>query len=387
MSRSDRRIQQFKLRRLKLVPCDFKLTAAAGLGTVLEVFDQTPMAKEFEKCLPSRVSPRSSGSYMLALMVIASHIHEAESLSDIAKIKGDPALEELFDDDVAAARTIGDYLRDFEPEHIDAVNQFLGKMSRALTLHLSEIQPEEFKPKDMIIDMDSTSHVHYGETIEGLAYNYKNEWCLDSQVSFNSVGFCHGLQLRPGNTKSGVDAVPLIYQSFGNTKNQRERRLSGKYFFRGDSAYCYQDVIKACLDLGVTFTLTAHDGTTKWKTLMEQEGLVWEPWEYSKEDIQRAHKQGRDLPRVELARMHWRPSWAQGKLMFPIVIKRTWKEESEEDRKGQRNLFYSDSIEDRGSWEYYGVVTNWDLSRTTLTQVMRHHQKRGQAENFIKEEK
>jgi hypothetical protein len=210
---------------------------------------------------------------------------------------------------------------------------------------------------------------------------------LDSQVAFNSFGFCHGLQLRAGNTKSGVDAVPLIYQSFGQTKNQRERRLSGKYFFRADSAYCNQDVMKACLDLGVTFTLTAHDGTTKWKTLMEQEGLVWEPWEYSKEDIDRAHIQGRTLPQVELARMHWRPSWAEGKLMFPIVIKRTWKEEGEEDRKGQRNLFFSDSIEDRGHWEYYAIVTNWDLSRTTLTEVMKHHQKRGNAENFIKEEK
>lgn len=387
MTRQQRRFHERKLKKIKLVPCDFKMTAASGLGTILEVFDQSPLAAEFRKCLPERVSPRSAGSYMLGLMVVASHIHEAETLSDIAKIKGDPALEVLFDDDIAAARTIGDYLRDFEPEHIEKLNSFLGRMSRVLTGHLSEALPDSFRAQDVIIDMDSTSHVHYGETIEGLAYNYKSEWCLDSQVSFNSLGFCHGLQLRPGNTKSGVDAVSLIYQSFGKNKSQRERRLSGRYFYRADSAYCYQDVMKACLDLGVIFTLTAHDGITGWKKLVEQEGLVWEPWEYSTDDVERAKLAGKELPKVELSRMHWKPSWGEGKLMFPIVIKRTWKQESEEDRKGQRNLFYQDSIKDKGQWEYYAVVTNWDLSRVSLQEVMKHHQKRGNAENFIKEEK
>ena len=56
MTRQQRRYHQQKLRKLKLVPCDFKMTAAAGLGTILEVFDQTPLAEEFKKCLPERVA-------------------------------------------------------------------------------------------------------------------------------------------------------------------------------------------------------------------------------------------------------------------------------------------------------------------------------------------
>src|SRR5208282_210408 len=100
MTRQQRRFEERKLRKLKLVPCDFKMTAAAGLGTILEIFDQTPLAEEFKKCLPERASPRSVGSYILGLMIVAAQIHEAEGLSDIAKIKGDPALEILFEDDV-----------------------------------------------------------------------------------------------------------------------------------------------------------------------------------------------------------------------------------------------------------------------------------------------
>lgn len=387
MTRQQRRYHQQKLRKLKLVPCDFKMTAAAGLGTILEVFDQTPLAEEFKKCLPERVSPRSVGSYMLALMIIAGQIHEAETLTDIAKIKGDPALEFLFEDGVAAARTIGDFLRDFEPEHIEKLNKFLNLMSRSIFNHLQLVQTEQYRPKNLIIDMDSTSHIHYGETIEGLAWNFKSEWCLDSQVSFNSLGFCHGLQLRPGNTKSGVNAPELIRLSFKDGKHQRQRRLEGRDFFRADSAYCYQDVFKVCLELGLLFTITAHDGTTGWKKLLDKEPLVWQAWEYSAEEIERSQDLGIELSRVELSRMHWRPSWSEGSLMFPIVVKRTWQKEKPEDKQGQRNLFYQDSIEEKGGWVYYAVVTNWDLSRHSLQEVMEHHNKRGNGENFIKEEK
>ncbi len=40
-----------------------------------------------------------------------------------------------------------------------------------------------------------------------------------------------------------------------------------------------------------------------------------------------------------------------------------------------------------GEWEYYGVVTNFDLFKTSLKKVLEFYQKRGNAENFIREEK
>jgi hypothetical protein len=195
------------------------------------------------------------------------------------------------------------------------------------------------------------------------------------------------LQLRAGNTKSGVNAPELLRLSFEDGKKQRERRLWGKDYFRADSAYCNQFVIKTCLDLGLLFTITAHDGTTEWKTLMEKEPLIFKEWEYSKEEIERAQKLKIELPRVELARMHWRPSWSEGSLVFPIVVKRTWQKEKVEDKQGQRNLFYQDSIQEKGNWVYYAVVTNFDLSTISLQEVMEHHNKRGNGENFVKEEK
>ena len=109
MTRQQRRLTERKLKKIKIIPCDIKLTASSGLGTVLEIFDNSPLAGEFRKCLPERVSHRSSGSYFLALMVMAGHIHGVDALSDLAEIQEDPYLMKLFCDDVAAVRTIGDF--------------------------------------------------------------------------------------------------------------------------------------------------------------------------------------------------------------------------------------------------------------------------------------
>lgn len=72
-----------------------------------------------------------------------------------------------------------------------------------------------------------------------------------------------------------------------------------------------------------------------------------------------------------MGRFHWSPSWNPG-LKFPVVVKRT--------AQTQTDLF-------SGPWKYYGVVTNLDLTTMTYQQAIEFHSKRGNAENFIREEK
>ena len=378
MTRQQRKFEERRLKKIKVVPTDFKLTAASGLGTVLEIFDASPLAKAFKKCLPERVSHRSAGSYYLGLMVIAGHIHGVDALSDLARIKEDPYLEKLFDDEVAAVRTVGDFLRDFEAEHIEKLNSFLNQMSRSLFLNLQANQPDQHKPKNLIIDMDSTYHEHFGEQIEGLAWNYKHEWSLETQVAFSSLGFCHGLQMRPGNTKSGTDAAGFIEKIFQDSRTQLLRKREGKDFFRADSAYCHQEVIKACMNRGLFFTLTAHDGTTGWKARFAEAGLSWEPWVYSSEAIKKAKSRDEELPKIEVTRFFWEPSWSDEKLMFPIVVKREWQPYANKS-ENQHTLFAPDTILEQGEWKYYAVVTNFDLSAWSLQGVLEFHQKRGHA--------
>ncbi len=40
------------LKKLYIIPTDERLTAAAGLGTLIEIFDQSGLKDEFISCLP-----------------------------------------------------------------------------------------------------------------------------------------------------------------------------------------------------------------------------------------------------------------------------------------------------------------------------------------------
>jgi len=76
--------------------------------------------------------------------------------------------------------------------------------------------------------------------------------------------------------------------------------------------------------------------------------------------------------------MLYQPGWTEN-LRFYIVVKRTRVSVDH----GAANLF-EHAI---GGLRYYGVITNWNLFTRTPQQVLEHHAKRGNSENFIREKK
>lgn len=178
---------------------------------------------------------------------------------------------------------------------------------------------------------------------------------------------------------------------FSDYRTQRVRRLSGHDFFRGDSAYCNQGAIKENLSLGTFFTITAHKATTQWDRKLSEVGIDWIPWQYTEEEKQKAAKLDQTLPETYLGRFYWEPSWAEGRLKLPIIVQKRWmsfksiKDKSNE--RGQSTIFELDTTKEYGDWEYYAVVTNFDLTRYSLQEVFEHHRDRGNSENYIKEGK
>ncbi len=113
------------------------------------------------------------------------------------------------------------------------------------------------------------------------------------------------------------------------------------------------------------------------------------------------------LPKIEVTRFYCTPSWSEkddSKLVFPIIVKRTWNLKAEKEE--QASLFYNDGFAHLDPWDYYAVVTNFQLDTAneklstatrssedkkqkfwSIQEVFVHHQKRGNSENFIREEK
>lgn len=268
--------------------------------------------------------------------------------------------------ETVAPRTMGDFLRDFEDKHLASLNKFLSVQAKSYRVQLEKMLKKAFKPSlAPHLSIDSTPHVQHGKKMEGLAYNYKDEWCLDSQVIFDELGLAWDMELRSGNTKSGVGAAAQIRRVFKSYKFTDEKYLSG------DAAYCFQEVITTCLSLGVKFTLTANQATTGWENHV-QDITGWKPWAYSEAAKRYAIENEIELPEMEVGHFYWRPSW-NDTLRLPVVVKRT------------RTTDQLSLID--GEWKYYGVVTNLSLLDWTLQEVIEHHNKRGNVENFIREEK
>lgn len=360
--------ERWRPRYIKLIPTKEKLTDAVGLGSMVEVFDRSSLSKDFARCLPGRTSHRSHGSYRLGLIQVSSFLYGHDTLDDLEEFQDDPALEAIMRGETVAPRTMGDFLRDFEDGHLEKLNRYLSQMSFRIRRQMISVLPEEHKPNSAPhLSIDSTAHEQCGEKVEGVAWNYDDKWCLDSQVIFDELGLNYGMQLRPGNTKSGVNAKELIENAFSPWAKEDEKYLSA------DAAYCNQEVIRTCLRGRIHFTLTANEATTGWRGHVDKIDN-WKPWQFSDEVIEKSAAKKRALPQIEVGSFLWAPGWADN-IRLTIVVKRTWVEDD------QGSLFGD------GHWEYYGVVSGMPLQKFSLQEVIEHHNKRGNAENFIREEK
>jgi hypothetical protein len=346
---------------VKYESTDEDLTAAAGLGTMMDLFIETPEYKALRECLPDRTSNASYDTSHLAFVLLCGFWYGYDCLDDLEKFRGDPmVLAKL--GKIPRAKTIGDYLRDFDDENLKDLNQILTQ--QALN------KRRQLKAGDEItLDMDSTPNEQSGKKIEGVEWNYKGQWCLDSLMVYDELGFCYGMLLRPGNTFSSVGSEKMMLDILKNISEGERKEVT----VRADSAFCSEDFIRICLLMGVKFSITAH-GNMGWED--EAKKLQnFKPWTYTKEEIDEAMKKNIELPKIESSFYMYEPGWAKN-LKFPVVVKRTWVIDESKELPSERAV-----------WKYYAVITNRGLYPLTTQNILEFHAKRGNAENFIKEDK
>jgi hypothetical protein len=144
------------------------LTASAGLSPILDMFLEHPLFPELCAALPQRISNASYATETFAVVLIAGFLFGYDCLEDLEQFQNNPLITERFGL-LPSAKAFGDWLRDFEPEHIEKLKCFLLQQA-----HFSRLQ---INPNAaLVIDMDSTSHIQHGIKLEGLDYDYKGNW-------------------------------------------------------------------------------------------------------------------------------------------------------------------------------------------------------------------
>ena len=272
----------------------------------------------------------------------------SDSISDIDELDKDKLFLKLTEGGVAS-RTMGDFLRSLTSRKIELLQDLLVDMAIALRTATND-------DKDFILSMDSTPHEHYGKQMEGMAWNYKNYWCLDSQNAYDQYGYSYLFDLRPGNTHSGKGSERWIHHIFSRIPKTYNR------YFRADSAYGKHTVYAALQAAEAKFAIVLKNNISKY--VRRKNTLEWK-----KTDMYFF-----DTKECEVA-MGFYPIKQLGQ--FRVVFIRAPKKDY------QPSLF--DEADD--SYRYYSIITNINSSEKSDEEIIKFYKKRGNAENFIREQK
>ena len=276
--------------------------------------------------------------------LIFSFLCGADCLDDLDWLKLDTAFTKVTSGAIAPT-TAGEFLRSFKLRSIEQLEEVLCELSMK---QRSVLKPQD---KNFELSIDSTPHVQTGLKMEGLSYDYKNNWGLNSLNAYDQYGFSYGFQLRPGSTYSGNGAGAMIRNIFVRAKGMNK-------YLRADSAYCNLEVMNACINHNAKFALAMRENvygpillknknTMKWKKtrmkFFESDECEMGEAIYSKGDL------------------------AGGLTSLRVVFIRAPKGD--------------------GDYRYYSICTNIRQHEWKAKKVIQFYRARSNCENFIKEQK
>jgi len=362
----------FRIPKVKLEEDKGGLVGQAGLQAILRIFDSTILGAELASCLPENGSNRSFGNYQLGLLLIASLMSGHDCLDDIEKFYDDDLLEHLFGGKIPTPKTMGNFLRRFQPQHIQKLKEFLTKMGYTLRDHALRVHPH--KGDDIPhFKIDGTAPPQCGSQMEGTGImktsRQKYVFGLASQTVYDELGICFVGELLPASKPKG-NPVELLDQVLSPLRGQKlESPFKKVARVTGDSAYLTEKNISCVQSHHAIFGFAAPK-TILWHNHLETR--EWTEWNYSEEQIEKLRKRKKEPPECFLSRWHWTPSWSNEVLKFPVVIKKEWR---------------ADEVfgQDCGSFHYHAVATNEDLSLKGHQHVIEQYRPRADVENMIKE--
>jgi len=348
------------------------LVSRAGLQALLHIFDSTDLGEELKKCLPEEGSNRSFGNYQLALLLIASLLSGHDSLDDIEEFDDDELLEVLFKGKIPTAKTLGNWLRRFEREHIERLKQLITKMGYTLRLHIQKVHAYKVQDKPHF-KIDGTVHEQEGRQMEGAGWIKMSDapavFGYASQSIFDELGICYAGELCEAAHPRG-NAAQLLDQVLKPLKGQKlEHPFIKVAHVSGDCAYLCEEVIRTTQANHASFTFAAPK-TIQWHE--DLENADWQEWQYSEEQIKKLRKRKKKPEPCFLTRKYWEPGFGKGLLKFPVIIKKEWRPDE---------VFGQEC----GSFHFHAVATDVDLSKQSYQSVIETYRPRAEMENQIKE--
>jgi len=239
------------------------------------------------------------------------------------------------------------------------------------------------------VDLDATIIEVHGDKKEGCDFTYKRTYGYHPEcITLAETHEWLDGKNRPGNMKSGADAVELLTRNLPRVKAHFKTVC-----VRGDTAYGRYDVIDCCIRHGVDFCL---GWSTHASWLMEAELLPerkWIPLDRHDKSNRKAkrRKKRKNVRRQKVkergyADKQLKEEWV-AELEYPLVF---GSSKHRPDRPCRmiviRKQITTENVDGLfDSYSYSFIITS--LMRESMTQVVKYYYKRCNQENLIEQGK
>jgi len=227
-----------------------RVTSDGGLILVRELDERLGFDELIAQHLTdSRGKNAQLGFADLLRQSVYSRLAGYEDLNDAERLSQDPAFrligsEKIWDRGAALTSR----LQSFETEILaeDANFAGLAGLSRAL-IAKAEALDSGYRT---VLDMDSTEIPVYGEQ-EQSAYNgHFESTCFHPLLLFNRDGDCLAAKLRPGNVHSADGWEELLLPEI-----ERQQKMGKEVVFRADAAFAKPEIYEALEERGVKYAI------------------------------------------------------------------------------------------------------------------------------------
>ena len=249
----ERQNQPFQFSFNAALKVDFqgsRVTSDGGLILVRELDEHLGFGELIKQHL---ADPRGKNTRLpfadLLRQSVYSRLAGYEDMNDAERLSQDPTFRLIGSEKIwERGAALTSRLQSFETELLTQDENLAGlaAINRDLIARAEAMD----SPQRVVLDMDSTEIPVYGQQ-EQSAYNgHFESSCYHPLLLFNREGDCLAAKLRPGNVHSAEDWEELLLPEI-----ERQQKLGKEVVFRADAAFAKPEVYEASEERGVQYAI------------------------------------------------------------------------------------------------------------------------------------
>lgn len=245
--------QPFQLSFNPSVKVDFqgsRVTSDGGLVLVRELDERLGFSELIEQHLTdSRGKNTQLPLADLLRQSIYSRMAGYEDVNDAERLAHDPTFRLIGSEKVwERGAALTSRLQSFETELLTQEENLAGlaAINRALIAKAETIDPSQ----RVVLDMDSTEIPVYGQQEQSVYNGHFESTCYHPLLLFNGEGDCVAAKLRPGNVHSAEDWEEMLLPEI-----ERQQQRGKEVVFRADAAFAKPEIYEALEERGVKYAI------------------------------------------------------------------------------------------------------------------------------------